>query len=111
MVKRYEVKVENTLGDEAETNRINKLTEELKFQEALIEIWKKIAAINKEIAEVEPWKLEKEGKREDLDRFLKKCYERVLQVSDLVGPYLPDTSKKIKSQAKTLDLVPIFEKF
>jgi len=111
MVKRYEVKVENTLSDEAETNRINSLTEDLKFQEALIEVWKKIAAINKQIAEVEPWKLEKEGKREDLDQFLKKCYESVLQVADLVGPYLPDTSEKIKSQTKSLKLVPIFEKF
>ena len=112
MIKRYGVAVKSEkIKVKGDLEIIGKLTEELKFQEALTEIWKEIASVNKSIAESEPWKLEKEERKEDLDLFLKKCYGRILQIADLVDPYLPETSRKIISQAKTLELVPIFEKF
>lgn len=93
-----------------EKEKINKLTENLKFQEALIEIWKLIAVANKEIAAAEPWKLAKESKKKELEEFLQKAYEKVLEITDLVEPYLPQTAQEIKKQAKSLDLKPIFEK-
>jgi methionyl-tRNA synthetase len=122
MVKRYGVEpsvvgrqssVDSAEDDKRQTTndkQIEDLTENLKFQEALIEIWKEIAKVNKEIAEVEPWNLEKQGKKKELDQFLQKCYARVLEISDLVAPYLPETAENIKLQAKSLDLKPIFEK-
>lgn len=122
MIKRYGIKPQvvsrQSSADSAENDKrqtrndkqIEDLTENLRFQEALVEIWKEIAVVNKEIAETEPWNLDKEGKKKELDEFLKKCYEQILEITDLVAPYLPETAKNIKSQAKTLDLKPIFEK-
>jgi len=111
MIKRYNVAVKSEkLKVKSDAGKIGKLTEELKFQEALVEIWKEIATVNKEIAEIEPWKLEKQGKKKELDEFLQKCYARVLEIADLVAPYLPETAEQIKSQAKLLDLKPIFER-
>jgi len=94
----------------AKGKEINKLTEDLKFQEALIEIWKLIAVANKEIADVEPWKLAKENKKEELKSFLQSQLSNVLEIADLVEPYLPETAEEIKKQSKSLDLTPIFEK-
>jgi len=92
------------------SERINNLTENLKFQEALIEIWKLIAIANKEIAEAEPWKLAKEGKKKELEEFLHKSFEKVLEITETVSPYLPETAEEIRIQAKSLDLKPIFKK-
>lgn len=89
---------------------IKKLTEEFKFQEALIEIWKLVADTNKQIADSEPWKLAKEGKKQELADFLQKTLHCVLEIADLVLPYLPETADEIFKQAKSLDLKPIFEK-
>jgi len=89
---------------------INKLTEDLKFQQALIEIWKLIADANQEIAKTEPWKLAKEGKKDEVKSFLQSQLSKVLEIADLVTPYLPETAEEIKKQAKSLDLKPIFDK-
>jgi len=94
----------------AKGKEINKLTEEFKFQQALIEIWKLIADANQEIAKAEPWKLAKEGKKEEVKSFLQSQLSKVLEIADLVTPYLPETAEEIKKQAKSLDLKPIFEK-
>lgn len=111
MIKRYGILVKSEKVELKDKNeKIQKFTQELKFQEALTEIWKLIAAANKEITEVEPWRLAKEGKKEELKNFLQECYGRVLEISDLVEPYLPKTAQEIKFQTKSLEPKPIFEK-
>lgn len=119
MVKRYcvDCSLESVVGSNKDNKQqttsyrqIEDLTKNLRFQEALSEIWKLIAELNKRIAEVEPWKLAKENKTAELNEFLQKCFVGVLEIADLVSPYLPATAQKIKSQAETLEISPIFEK-
>jgi len=123
MVVRYKVKVEKLppackrlsaamagRASSFQQEKIHNLTESFKFQEALVEIWKEIARINKEIADTQPWQLAKDGEDKELEEFLKTKYCEILAIADLVEPYLPETAEKIKNQAKTLKPVPIFQK-
>jgi len=113
MVKRYQlpgIQYKASDGDKKQHQRIDELTAGFQFQQALIEIWKLIAQVNREIAEMTPWKLAKEGKTEDLKIYLEKCFGQVLQIRDLVAPYLPETAEKITAQAETLQPEPIFRK-
>lgn len=111
MVKRYEIEKGEKNGlNQEEIDKIHQLTEKYKFQEALSGIWELIARVNKNIAEFEPWNLAKEGKTDQLQEFLSKSYWQVLDIADLINPFLPETSEEIKKQAQSLELEPIFKK-
>lgn len=111
MVKRYEIEKDEKNGlNQEEIDKIHQLTEKYKFQEALSGIWELIARVNKNIAEFEPWNLAKEGKTDQLQEFLSKSYWQVLDIADLINPFLPETSEEIKKQAQSLELEPIFKK-
>jgi len=67
---------------------------ELKFNEALMVIWQDIAALDKKINEVEPWKLE-EAK---LKEFLSESSTKIRSIALSLKPFLPETSEKILKQ-------------
>ena len=65
-----------------------------KFNEALDAIWQDIAALDKKINEVEPWKLEKEK----LKAFLSESSVKIRSIALTLSPFLPETSAKILKQ-------------
>lgn len=68
--------------------------EEFKFNEALQIIWQDIAALDKKINEVEPWKLD----QKDLEAFLEESCIKIRSVALSLQPFLPETSEKILKQ-------------
>ena len=82
--------------------------ENLKFNEALMEIMKFAEGANKYIAEREPWVLAKDNKIEELTEVLVKSYENISNIADYVAPFMPETSEKIKKQLETLEPEVIF---
>ena len=74
--------------------------EEYKFNEALGEIWKKIAQLDKFIDDKKPWKLLKEQrtKNKELEEILRLLIGGIREITVLLEPFLPETSQKIQEQ-------------
>ncbi len=77
-----------------------------KFNEALGEVWKKIAELDKFIDAEKPWELTKcqcvnvsmcQG-NDGLERILSRLVDGVREIAVLLEPFLPETSQKIQKQ-------------
>jgi len=79
--------------------RINKLIEDLRFSEALEEIWFDIKAMNAEIDQNKLWELV-ENKSNEAKKLLENYLGRISAVADQLGPFMPETSQKIQDQLK-----------
>ena len=113
MVKKYELKTQGLEPGELSEDKVKAIKDDLEhlsFQSALAKIWQLIDALNKDIAETEPWVLGRKNKKAQLEGFLKGCFRQILALADLIEPFLPQTSAEIKKQAETLKLKPIFPK-
>lgn len=74
----------------------NQLMNELQFSKAFDYVWEKIQAINKSIDEQKPWELAKQGKIDELTDVLSKLINDLLDVADLLTPFLPETAEQIR---------------
>jgi methionyl-tRNA synthetase len=88
-------------------SQVKDAMERYRFDEALTEIWKSIAMIEKKIDETKPWKLE--GKQ--LQVTLMELVAHLRQVGYELQPFLPETGKKILDifkGPKITALTPLF---
>jgi len=74
--------------------------ETLEFNKALDEVWLMIRSLNQYIETVKPWELNKQKTTDveaegHLSEALGNCVSALLQIADLLKPFLPDTSAKI----------------
>jgi len=67
------------------------------FDQALKFIWEKISALDGLIAETKPWALAKEGKANEVAEILIKAASGILEITELLSPFLPETAEKIKA--------------
>lgn len=67
------------------------------FDRALDEIWEQIRGLNQYIDEEKPWMLAKTKDESHLREVLAYQVSSLLQIADLLTPFLPDTSAKIKT--------------
>lgn len=74
----------------------------LKFDQALTDIWKLIHEKNVFIDEKKPWELAKAGEKVELERVLNAVYWQMFKIADLIAPFIPQTSEKIKVQLESL---------
>lgn len=86
----------------------NKLIEEFRFDQALKEIWDKIASLDKFIEEKKPWTLEKN----ELNSFLDSAIPTLSSIAHSLRPFLPETAEKIwghfNSGNKIVSISPLF---
>ena len=73
-----------------------KYIENFKLFEALNEIWKLIAFCDEYIDKNKPWELDKNAKN-----VLSNMLYCISEIADLILPFLPETSEKIKKQLKS----------
>jgi methionyl-tRNA synthetase len=71
---------------------------DINFHKALQGVWEVIGTADKYIDSSAPWKLAKEGKREEIARVLYNVVDELRNIAILVAPFLPDTSRKIWQQ-------------
>jgi methionyl-tRNA synthetase len=74
---------------------IDEAVKSFRFDLALKEIWTKIRGLNQLIDEEKPWVLAKTDQVQ-LEKVLKHVVADLLQIADMLEPYLPETSAKIK---------------
>lgn len=70
--------------------------EACRFDKALDAIWAQIRGLNQYIEEVKPWQLYKLKESEHLREVLAYQVSNLLEISDLLQPFLPDTAQKIR---------------
>lgn len=66
------------------------------FDQALKYIWEKISKLDGYVSKKEPWALAKAGKVDKLHAVLSKAANGILEVANLLLPFMPETAKKVK---------------
>ena len=72
---------------------------QLRFNDALSFVWKKIATLDKFINDEKPWDLFKAGDNR-LKSVLAHSVDQIQEIAVLLEPFLPETAKKIEEQFK-----------
>lgn len=86
--------------------------EDCRFDRALDEIWDQVRGLNQYIDEAKPWEVAKniEKKKDDaghLQEILAYQVGCLMEIADLLVPFLPDTAAKIKAVFETGVVRPI----
>lgn len=97
MVAKY---FDGMLGDidpaAADESAYHAAMELCQFDRALEEVWKMTRELNQYIDEQKPWQLAKEGKTENVKTTLIHQVASLLQIADLLVPFLPDSAQYIR---------------
>lgn len=70
--------------------------ERCQFDRALDEAWDQVRGLNQYIDEVKPWQIAKSGDEEHLREVLAYQVSNLLEIADLLEPFMPDTAAKIR---------------
>ena len=83
----------------------------LEFDKALDQVWLMVRALNKYIDDVKPWEVAKNREtdpdaEDHLTEILAHCAGNLLQIGDLLLPFMPTTAGKIHAMFETGVVVP-----
>ncbi len=81
---------------EHDTAQYLEALDKCRFDRALDEVWEQIRGLNQYIDEEKPWELAKEKDAEHLREVLAYQASALLQIADLLEPFLPETAQKIQ---------------
>lgn len=113
MVTRYQAGV---IGDapkgEHDMGPYRSAIEELRFDRALDEVWMTVRSLNQYLESVKPWEIAKKRESDPeaeahLAEVLGHAVQTLLQVSDMLVPFLPGTSATIEKTFASGVIVPI----
>jgi len=120
MINKYEIKLDRKSGyfDKGENSESELMPDaeliydsylpSLKFDLVLNEIWSGIKGLNAYIDEKKPWALAKLTHKVELERVLNVVFWQLFEIADLIQPFMPETSEKIKKQLTSLRPEPLF---
>ena len=98
MIMKYQ---NGLIGDippaEHDSAPVEEAVEHCKFDRALDEIWEQVRGLNQYIDEAKPWQIAKTGDKEHLQEVLAYQSSCLLEIADLLEPFLPDTAVKIRN--------------
>lgn len=107
MINRYQAGV---IGEseqaEHDMTAYHNAMDELEFNKAIGEVWNMVRSLNQYIDNVKPWEVAKEiGKDPEaephLTEILAHCAGALVQIGDLLEPFLPNAAKKIQEIFET----------
>jgi methionyl-tRNA synthetase len=120
MITRYQAGV---IGDgpqaEHDMGPYRKAMTEFEFNQALDEVWNNIRALNQYLENVKPWEIAKNREKdteasEHLSEVLSYASGTLLQIADLLFPFMPATAKAIHALFETgvvpAEFSPLFPK-
>ncbi len=97
MISQYQ---EGLIGDippaEHDEAQYREAIENCRFDRALDEVWDQVRGLNQYIDEEKPWEVQKQGDSDHLREVLAYQASSLLQIADLLEPFLPDTAGKIR---------------
>jgi methionyl-tRNA synthetase len=71
--------------------------DDCRFDRALDDVWEQVRGLNQYIDQEKPWAIAKEGDPAHLREVLAYQASSLLNIADLLEPFLPDTASKIKT--------------
>ena len=71
--------------------------EDCRFDRAMEAIWDQVRGVNQYIEEEKPWAIAKENDATHLQEVLAESVASLLEIADLLVPFLPDTAQKIQA--------------
>jgi methionyl-tRNA synthetase len=108
MIQKYQ---EGLIGDipgpEHDSAPIATAIEDCRFDRALDEIWDQVRGLNQYIDEAKPWEIAKNKDEEHLRDVLAYQAGCLLEIAELLTPFLPDTAARIKAVFKDGIVRPI----
>lgn len=108
MITKYQ---NGIIGDIPETGHdisaYLKALDDCRFDKALEEVWRKVRGMNQYIDEQKPWVIAKDNDPAHLREVLAYAAASILQIAELLTPFLPDTSQKIEDIFSTGLIRPI----
>lgn len=107
MLQKYQEGVVGTIPKpQHDITSIEEAITECRFDRALDLIWEKVRGVNQYIDETKPWVIAKEGDSDHLREVLANQVGDLLQIADLLAPFLPETSEKIQKIFTTAIVKP-----
>ncbi len=112
MVTKYQAGV---IGDapqgEHDMRRYHRAMEQLEFNQALDEVWQMVRSLNQYIENVKPWEIAAQREKDTdaeghLNEVLGHSVGSLLQIADLLVPFLPGTAQAIHTAFETGVVVP-----
>lgn len=70
---------------------------ECRFDRALDEVWEQVRGLNQYIDEEKPWEIAKSGDDDHLREVLAYQASALLEIADLLEPFMPDAATKIRN--------------
>ncbi len=96
MLEKDNIEVDITVGsDEGLKDKINKKMQQYRFDETLKILWQVLRKSDEELSNKKPWEIEDAGERR---KMLEPIAQNVLNVAELLQPFLPETAGKIIKQ-------------
>jgi len=97
MISKYQTGVIGNIPPaEHDTALYHKAIADCRFDKALEEVWDQVRGLNQYIDEEKPWKLGKDEEDKDhLQEVLAIMASDLLEIAQLLAPFLPETSEKI----------------
>ncbi len=108
MISKYlEGAVGNMPESEHDIGPYQQALESCRFDKALEEVWEQVKGLNQYIDETKPWEIAKTNDLDHLREVLAYAAASLLEVADLLVPFMPETAGKIKDSFGTGILRPL----
>jgi methionyl-tRNA synthetase len=116
MVKKYQNGVIGEISESKhDVGQYHAAIEECRFDRALDAVWEQVRGLNQYIEEEKPWTIAKEGDDAHLQEVLRESVSSLMEIAELLEPFLPGTAEKIQyvfseGVIRPLDDVSLFRK-
>ncbi len=106
MIGRYQAGVVGeAVQNEHDMGAYHEAMDKLEFNKAIDEVWLMIKSLNQYIEHVKPWEIAKNAKTNPeevvhLQEVLNNAVSSLIQIADLLVPFLPETAQKIHDTFK-----------
>ena len=98
MIQQYQAGVIGTTpAAEHDTAAYEAALAACRFDRALDEVWEQVRGLNQYIDEEKPWVVAKENDADHLREVLAYQVSALLEIAELLSPFLPETATKIKA--------------
>lgn len=97
MITKYQNGVIGTISDaKHDTGPYEQALERCRFDKALDEVWEQVKGLNQYIEETRPWEIAKNKDDDHLREVLAYMASNLLEIGDLLEPFMPETAAKIQ---------------
>lgn len=98
MIEKYQQGVIGNLPPAGhDTAAYHEAVKDCRFDRALDEVWERVRGLNQYVDEQKPWEIAKTNDNEHLGEVLGYMVSCLIEIADLLTPFLPDTAQAIKN--------------